>query len=63
MQDCCGSCKYSSYNENYIYPFKCLKDKARRYSDEEYYNRIVTGYKCESFIRFNEAEQEEKHDR
>lgn len=62
MQDCCGSCKYASYNENYIYPFKCLKDKARRYSDEEFYSRIVTGYKCENFV-FGLAEQEEKYDR
>ena len=63
MQDSCGSCKYSSYDESYVYPFKCLKDKSVRYNEQEYMNRLFYGYTCESFVsRFEDLEGGD-HDR
>lgn len=49
MNYCCGNCKYAEYNRDYLYPFKCKKEKAKRYSDDEYTRRIVNGYKCDEY--------------
>jgi|GEM_PF-5691762 len=35
MQDCCLTCKNLEYRKNYVYPYRCLKHKAERFSEKE----------------------------
>ena len=35
MQDCCLTCKNLEYRKNYVYPYRCLKHRAERFSEEE----------------------------
>ena len=36
MQDCCLTCKNLEYRKNYVYPYRCLKHKAERFSEKEF---------------------------
>ena len=41
MHDCCLICKHLEYKKNYVYPYRCLKHKAERFSEQEL-ERIVS---------------------
>lgn len=49
MQDCCLTCKNLEYRKNYVYPYRCLKHKAERFSEEELERRFFSGEECEDF--------------
>lgn len=49
MQDCCLTCKNLEYKKNYVYPYRCLKHKAERFSDEELERRCFSGEECKDF--------------
>lgn len=50
MEDCCATCKFEEYRGNYVYPYRCLKDKGTRYSADEWLTRILNAYKCKEFL-------------
>lgn len=49
MNYSCGNCKYMKYREEYLFPYKCEKDKAKSYMREEIDRRINIGYKCDKY--------------
>ena len=49
MQDCCLTCKNLEYRKNYVYPYRCLKHKAERFSEKELERRFFSGEECEDF--------------
>ena len=49
MQDCCLTCKNLEYRSNYVYPYRCLKHKSERFSEEEMERRFFSGEECEDF--------------
>lgn len=50
MQDCCLTCKNLEYRKNYVvYPYRCLKHKAERFSEEELVRRFFSGDECKDF--------------
>lgn len=49
MQDCCLTCKNLEYRKNYVYPYRCLKHKADRFSEDECLRRVMEGYKCDKY--------------
>ena len=49
MQDCCLICKHLEYRKNYVYPYRCLKHKAERFSEQELERMCFPGEKCGDF--------------
>ena len=49
MQDCCLTCKSLEYRKNYVYPYRCLKHKAERFSEEELERMYFSGEECKDF--------------
>lgn len=49
MQDCCFTCKKLEYRKNYVYPYRCLLNKAERFSEEEMERRFFSGEECKDF--------------
>ena len=49
MQDCCFTCKNLEYRKNYVYPYRCLKHKAERFSEDECVRRVKEVYKCDKY--------------
>lgn len=49
MQDCCLTCKNLEYRNNYVYPYRCLKHKAERFSEKELERRYFSGEECKDF--------------
>lgn len=49
MQDCCLTCKKLEYRKNYVYPYRCLLNKAERFSEEELERRFFSGEECKDF--------------
>lgn len=49
MQDCCLTCKNLEYRKNYVYPYRCLKHKAERFSEQELERMCFSGEKCGDF--------------
>ena len=49
MQDCCLTCRNLEYRKNYVYPYRCLRNKAERFSEEEMERRIFSGEECKDF--------------
>lgn len=46
MQDCCLTCKNLEYRKNYVYPYRCLKHKAERFSEKELERIYLPGEEC-----------------
>ena len=62
MHDCCLTCKNLEYRKNYVYPYRCLKQKAERFSEQELERMCFSGEKCgdyESRFRFEERSFED----
>ena len=49
MKDCCFTCKNLEYRENYVYPYRCLLNKAERFSEDECLRRVMEVYKCDKY--------------
>ena len=49
MQDCCFTCKNLEYRKNYVYPYRCLLNKAERFSEDECLRWVMEGYKCDKY--------------
>lgn len=49
MQDCCFTCKNLEYRKNYVYPYRCLLNKAERFSEDEWLRRVMEVYKCDKY--------------
>lgn len=49
MHDCCLICKHLEYRKNYVYPYRCLKHKAERFSEQELERMCFSGEKCGDF--------------
>lgn len=49
MQDCCLTCKHLEYRNNYVYPYRCLKHKAERFSEKEFERMYFSGEECKDF--------------
>ena len=49
MQDCCLTCKNLEYRKNYVYPYRCLKHKAERFSEKELERMYFSGEECKDF--------------
>lgn len=49
MQDCCLTCKNLEYRKNYVYPYRCLKHKAERFSEKKLERRFFSGEECKDF--------------
>ena len=49
MQDCCFTCKNQEYRKNYVYPYRCLMNKAERFSEDECLRRVMEVYKCDKY--------------
>ena len=49
MKDCCLTCKNLEYRKNYVYPYRCLKHKAERFSEDECLRRVMEAYKCDKY--------------
>ena len=49
MTNSCGNCKYREYREGYLYPYRCKKEKAVSYSEEEWMDRAHRGYVCKEW--------------
>ena len=49
MTNSCGNCKYKEYREEYLYPYRCKKGKAVRYSEEKWMDRVKRGCICEKW--------------
>lgn len=43
MQDCCLICKNLEYRKNYVYPYRCLKHKAERFSEKDLERIYLSG--------------------
>lgn len=35
MKDCCYTCENLEYRKDYVYPYRCLKHKGERFSQEQ----------------------------
>ncbi len=49
MHDCCLTCKNLEYRKNYVFPYRCLKHKAERFSEQELERMCFSGEKCGDF--------------
>ena len=49
MQDCCLTCRNLEYRKNYVYPYRCLLNKAERFSEDECLRRVMEAYKCDKY--------------
>lgn len=49
MHDCCLICKNLECRKNYVYPYRCLKHKAERFSEQELERMCFSGEKCGDF--------------
>lgn len=49
MTNSCGNCEYGECREEYLYPYRCKKEKAIRYSEEKWMDRVHRGYVCEKW--------------
>ena len=49
MQDCCLTCKSLEYRKNYVYPYRRLKHKAERFSENELERMYFSGEECKDF--------------
>lgn len=49
MQDCCLTCKNLEYRKNYVYPYRCLKHKAERFSEKELERMCFSGEECSEY--------------
>ena len=49
MQDCCFTCRNLEYRKNYVYPYRCLLNKAERFSEDECLRRVMEAYKCDKY--------------
>lgn len=49
MQDCCLTCRNLEYRKNYVYPYRCLKHKADRFSEKDLEHMCFSGEKCGDF--------------
>lgn len=47
--DCCLTCKKLEYRKNYVYPYRCLLNKAERFSEDECLRRVMEVYKCDKY--------------
>lgn len=57
MHDCCLICKHLEYRKNYVYPYRCLKHKADRFSEKDLEHMCFSGEECKDFesrFRFEE---------
>lgn len=48
MKNCCFTCKNLEYRKNYVYPYRCLLNKAERFSEEEMERRFFSE-ECKEF--------------
>lgn len=55
MQDCCLTCKNLEYRKNYVYPYRCLKHKAERFSEKELERRFFSGEECKDFVEMSKT--------
>ena len=46
MQNCCLICKNLEYRKNYVYPYRCLKHKADRFSEKDLEHMCFSGEEC-----------------
>ena len=49
MKDCCFTCKNLEYRKSYVYPYRCLKNKAERFSEDECLRLVMEVYKCDKY--------------
>jgi hypothetical protein len=49
MQDCCFTCKNLEYRKNYVYPYRCLKHKADRFSEKDLEHMCFSGEECKDY--------------
>ena len=49
MRNSCGNCKYEECREEYLYPYRCKKEKGVRYSEEEWMDMVQRGCICEKW--------------
>lgn len=49
MINSCGNCKYTEYRDEYLYPYRCKKEKAVSYSEETWMDRVRSGYVCKKW--------------
>ena len=49
MQDCCLTCKNLEYRKNYVYPYRCLKRKADRFSEKDLEHMCFSGEECKDY--------------
>lgn len=43
------TCKKLEYRKNYVYPYRCLLNKAERFSEDECLRRVMEVYKCDKY--------------
>lgn len=49
MTNSCGNCKYMECREEYLYPYRCKKEKAVSYSEEEWMDIVHRGCICKKW--------------
>lgn len=43
------TCKNLEYRKNYVFPYRCLKHKAERFSEKELHQMCFSGEECSEY--------------
>lgn len=57
MQDCCLICKHLEYRKNYVYPYRCLKNKSERFSRLQLEQIVLELWKTGGCSDYKEMEE------
>lgn len=49
LTPCCCSCKYLEHDGGYLYPYRCLLNKAEWFSEDEWLRRVMEVDKCDKY--------------
>lgn len=49
MWNCCLNCVHLEHRPNYVYPYRCLLNKAERFSAEELGDRVFFSDECPKY--------------
>ena len=49
LQATCELCKHREYRDGYLYPYRCLKEKGKTYSEMEWFYKVLAYQKCRDF--------------
>lgn len=49
LQATCELCKHREYRDGYLYPYRCLREKGKTYSEMEWFYKVLAYQKCRDF--------------